>query len=488
MTPDDISIATLRQRIAGEVLGPADEGFGQARAAAIFNGDIRRQPALIVRPTSTEEVAQTVLWVREQGADLTVRGGGHSGAGTAVADGAVMLDLSRLDGVRVDPEARRVHVGGGATWGAVDAATAPHGLAVVGGLVSHTGVAGLTLSGGMGWLMARQGLSSDNLLQATLVTADGRTVTASEQSHPELFWGLRGAGTNFGVVTEFVFALHEVGPLVHLGMLFWRAEDAAEPLRLARAHLFTLPDGMGAAVVGMSAPPEPFVPEEHHGTTGVAVIVVGWGSAEEHAAAIQPLRDHRPLFELVTPLPYVALQQMLDAGNPWGILAYDKGLNLDGLSDDAIDVLLTWLPRKRSPLSYVPMFALSGRYREIPDDATAWGSPRSARWAAAIVAFATDEETLAADRAWVRDLWRALRPHAGDAVYLNFEADLDQDRVRAAYGEEKYGRLAALKARWDPENVFCHNANIPPEAAAGAADQDIPTPRAGRTRPTQPAT
>jgi FAD/FMN-containing dehydrogenase len=483
MTLDDAAITVLDQRIAGAVLRPADADFTRARAEAVFNGDIRRQPALIVRPTSTEDVAHTIAWVREQGADLTVRGGGHSGSGACVAEGAVMLELSRLAHVQVDPGARRAHVGGGATWAAVDAATAPHGLAVVGGTVSHTGVAGLTLSGGMGWLMGRQGLSSDNLVEATLVTADGRVVTASEQSHPELFWGLRGAGTNFGVVTEFVFALHELDPLAHLGLFFWRPEDAVEPLRLAREHLFDLPDGMGAAVVALSAPPEPFVPEEHRGVPGIAVLVVGWGSAEQHAAVVEPLRQRGPLFELVTPIPYVALQQMLDGGNPWGVLAYDKGLNLDDLSDEVIEVLLSRLPRKRSPLSYMPIFALTGRYREIPDDATAWGTPRSARWATAIVAFAEDEETLAADRAWVRDLWQALEPHARrDSVYVNFEAELDDARVRATYGA-KYERLTALKAEWDPDNVFRHNANIPPRGGGAP----VPAPREAAAQPARPS-
>jgi FAD binding domain/Berberine and berberine like len=484
MTLDDVAITVLDQRLAGEVLRPGDARFARARADAVFNGDIRRQPALIVRPTSTDDVVRTITWVREQGADLTVRGGGHSGSGACVAEGAVMLDLSRLADVRVDPENRRAHVGGGATWAAVDAATAPHGLAVVGGLVSHTGVAGLTLSGGMGWLMGRQGLSCDNLVEATLVTADGRVVTASEQSQPELFWGLRGAGANFGVVTELVFGLHEVDPTADLGLLFWRAEDAAEPLRLARDLLFALPSGMGAVVVGMSAPQAPFVPEQHRGVPGVAVIVVGWGDPGEHAAAIAPLRESRPLFELVTSLPHVALQQMLDDGNPWGVLAYDKGLNLDDLSDEAIEILLSRLPLRRSPMSYVPMFALTGRYREIADDATAWGSPRSARWAATIVGYAADEVTLEAERGWVRDLWQALRPHASDAVYVNFEADLDNARVRASYGEEKYRRLAALKAEWDPDNVFRHNANIPPQTGGAA----VPTPREAAADIPHPAT
>ncbi|WP_448617742.1 FAD-binding oxidoreductase [Geodermatophilus sp. URMC 65] len=476
MSLDDAALARFERSVSGEVLRPAAPGFAAARAGAIWNGAITRQPALIVRPASTEEVAKTVAFVRQQGADLTVRGGGHSGAGNAVMDDAVMIDLSRLAGVRVDPDGRRAYVGGGATLAAVDAATAPHGLGVVGGTVSHTGVAGLTLSGGLGWLTSQQGLACDNLVAATLVTAHGRTVTASEQAHPELFWALRGAGTNFGIVTELVFALHEVNPLANLGLFFWRPPDAVEPLRFAREYLFGLPAGHAGAVVGMSAPPEPFVPEDHRGVRGIAVMVAGWGSAEEHAAAVRPLQERHPLFEMVTPIPYVALQQMLDEANPWGIRAYDKGLNLDQLSDDVLAVILGRLPDMCSPLSYVPMFPLTGRYSEVSDDATAWGSPRRPHWALALLALAGDEATYAQDRAWVRDLWQALRPYArDDATYLNFEADTDDRRVRASYGEEKYRRLAALKAEWDPDNVFRHNPNIPP-AAAG-----IPSPR--QTRP-----
>jgi FAD/FMN-containing dehydrogenase len=478
MSLDDVAISRFREALAGEALRPTDPWFAAARAEAVWNGDITRQPALIVRPASTEDVATTVHFARAQGADLTVRGGGHGGAGNAVAEGAVMLDLSRLSGVRVDPEAPHAYVGGGAAWAAVDAATTPHGLAVVGGTVSHTGVAGLTLNGGMGWLMSQQGLSSDNLVAATLVTADGRTVTASDEDHPDLFWGLRGAGTNFGVVTEMVFALHEVDPMANLGFFFWRAEDAAGPLAFAREYLFDLPDRVGAMVVGMSAPPAPFVPAEHHGIPGVAILVASWGDAEEHTATVEPLRGRGSLFEMVTPIPYVALQQMIDDTAPWGIRAYDKGLNLGDLSDETIDVMVTWLPRKRSPLSVVPMFPLRGKYREIPDDATAFGSPRSGRWAVSMLAMADDAEMFAADRAWARAFWQAVRPYApDDGVYVNFDADTDNQRVRASYGEEKYRRLAALKAEWDPDNVFHHNANIVPEATPAAAAPGVPTPR-----------
>jgi hypothetical protein len=479
MSVDESVITDLMRNFTGEVLRPADPAFAAARAQAIWNGSITHQPLLIARPATTEDVATVIGACRETGTDLTVRGGGHSASGSSVAPGAVMIDLSRINDVRVDSAARRAYVGAGATWATVDAATAEHGLAVVGGIVSHTGVAGLTLTGGMGWLTSQQGLSCDNLMAATLVMADGRTVHVTDHDEPELMWALRGAGTNFGVVTELVYALHTVEPMANLGLFFWHAADAAGPLAFARDYLFQLPQNVGALVAALSAPPEPFVPERYHGAPGVAVLVANWGSAEEHAAAIAPLREQGPLFEVVTPLPHVALQQMLDNAEPWGIHAYAKSLNFESLPDEAITALLDWLPRRRSPMSYVPMLTLRGRYSEIPEDATAWGSTRNARWAAAIIGLAWDDESFAADRAWVRGLWQALRPYATEEAYLNFESDADTSRVRASYGEQKFSRLAALKARCDPDNVFRHNPNIAPAPTVPSPRQAPPPAPAG---------
>ncbi|MGY1640098.1 FAD-binding oxidoreductase [Geodermatophilus sp. SYSU D00703] len=485
MPLDDLTTTRFLRSFRGEALRPADAGFADARAEAVWNGAVARQPALIVRPASTDEVARTLAFVRETGAEVTVRGGGHSAAGSCVAEGAVMIDLSRMAGVRVDPGQRRAYVGGGATWAAVDAATAPHGLAAVGGTVSHTGVAGLTLSGGMGWLTARHGLACDNLVAATLVTADGRTVDVSDREHPDLLWALRGAGSNFGVVTELVFDLHELDPTVNLGFFFWpvEGEEVEEVLGFAREYLFACPLDTSAVVAALSAPPEPFVPRQHQGVPGVAVLVAGWGSAEEHADVVAPLQARFPLIEMITRLPYTSLQQVLDEAEPWGIRGYAKSVNLDDLPDGAIDVLLDRLPRRRSPMSYVPMFPLRGRFAEVPDDATAWGSPRSTRWALALLDIAPDEESYEADRVWVRELYEALQPYASDAgAYLNFESDTDQRRVRASYGEEKYRRLAALKAEWDPENLFRHNPNVPPTGPG------IPAPREAATERAEEAT
>lgn len=469
------AIDAFRTTFSGDVLRPDDEGFPAARAAAVWNGDITREPALLVRPTSSADVTAAIRLARGGDVPLSVRGGGHGVSGKSVVEGGLMIDLSRMNTVSVDPETARVTVGGGCSWAPVDAATAAHGLAVVGGTVSHTGVAGLALTGGMGWLTSQQGLSCDNLVGATLVTADGQVVSASAESEPELFWGLRGAGTNFGVVTELVFGLSPVNPMANLGMFFFRAEDAAEPLAFARDYLFELPATAGALVAGISAPPEPFVPEDVRGAPGIAVMVATWGSAEEHAGLVEPLRGRGAAVELITPIPYTALQQMLDESGPWGIRAYDKGINLDEFSDGVIEAVLEAMPRRRCPLSFAPMFPLRGRFAEIDDDATAFGSSRRRRWALSMVGVAPDAETFAAERTWARELYDALRPYApDDSTYLNFETDTDPARVRASYGEEKYRRLAALKARWDPDNVFRSNANIAPEAAAGAG---VPTPR-----------
>jgi FAD/FMN-containing dehydrogenase len=485
MPLDDTTIATLRGTFAGELMRPADAGFAQARAEAIWNADVTRQPAIIARATSNEDVAAAIAFARAQGLAVTVRGGGHGVAGKAVADGALMIDLSRLADVRVDPETGRAHIGGGAAWAAVDAATAEHGLAVTGGTISHTGVAGLTLGGGLGWLMSRCGLSCDNLLEATVVTADGRTVTVSERTEPELLWGLRGAGSNFGVVTELVLALHRSNPMANLGMFFWQPEEAVAPLAFARDLVEALSPEMGALIAGISAPPEPFVPAEVQGTPGFAVVVVSWGDPAEHAAAVAPLRELRPAFELVTPIPYVALQQMLDPTAPWGVHAYDKSLLFEDLPDAAIEALVHWLPRKSSPMSLTPLFPLRGRVRQIADDATAYAPPRSRRWAVSAEGVGPDAQTLDGERQWARSLWAALRPFApDDDAYANLDADADSARIRATFGEQKYARLAALKAEWDPANVFRSNDGILPAGAATG----VPAPRATADTPaTEPA-
>jgi FAD/FMN-containing dehydrogenase len=455
-------IEALRAQLSGAVLTRGDTGYDEARSA--WNGQIDRYPAVIARCAGAADVAAAIGFARQGGLEISVRGGFHNTAGTAICDDGLMIDLSPLHHVEVDPAARRARVGGGATLGALDAATQAHGLAVPAGLVSHTGVGGLALGGGMGWLTPLFGLTADNLVSAEVVTADGRQVRAAADENPDLFWALRGGGGNFGVVTEFEFQLHPVGPLVHLGMFFWGLDQGAEALKLGRDVFATLPGNATAMIISANAPPAPFVPEQFHFMPGYIVVVVGFGSAEEHAGVLTPMRAALPpLFEFVTPLPYTQLQQMFDEDARWGLNYYEKALYLDRLSDDAISLITEHQARKTSPRSMLQLVRLDGAYAEVGEDDTAFGGSRSARIAVTIVGTTEDLTALAAERAWVRSFWEALRPHAtGAGSYINAMAEIEDDRVRASYGPAKYERLARVKAVYDPDNVFHLNANIQP--------------------------
>jgi hypothetical protein len=456
---------SFQSSFGGEVIRPGDSGYDQARS--VWNGDIDRRPALIARCSTADQVTAAIAFGLEQNLELSVRGGGHNFAGSAVCNDGLMIDLSPMNAVEVDPEAARARCGGGATWADLDGATQAHGLAVTGGFISHTGVGGLTLGGGMGWLTGKAGLSADNLVSAEVVLADGRIVTASPDEHEDLLWAIRGGGGNFGVVTSLEFTLHQVGPLAQLALFFWPVEQGVDAMRFSRDFVAGLPDGTGVLIAGLSAPPAPFVPTEHQLKPGFALLVATWGSPEDHAALVAPVREAvPPLFELVTPIPYTELQKMFDEGNAWGMHAYEKALYLDELSDAVIDVFVRHLPKKASPLSFVPVFPLGGAYARVGDDETGFGGRRSAKFAFNIAAVCPVPELLEADRPWVRAFWEELRPHAlGSGSYVNFMADLDEDRVRASYGEAKYARLARIKADYDPENVFHLNANIRPAMA-----------------------
>jgi FAD/FMN-containing dehydrogenase len=454
-------IDSFRAAFHGTVLTEHDEGYDSARS--LWNGAIDKRPSVIARCTTTDQVATAISFARANDLEISIRGGGHNFAGFASSDRGLMIDLSGMREVRVDAQARRAVCGGGATWADIDAATQEHGLAVTGGFVSHTGIAGLTLGGGMGWLTRSIGLSCDNLVGAELVTADGRVVRADADHNPELFWALRGGGGNFGVVTSFEFALHPVGPMATVGLFFWPADRGREALSFCREYVRTVPENCGILIAGMSAPPAPFVPEEHHFAIGYALLVVGFGSTEEHAAVVAPVRETAPLFEMVSPIPYAALQQLFDAGNPWGTLAYEKALHLEELTDEAIGVITEHFPRRHSPLSFMPVFVLDGAYSRVADDATAYSGLRSTRYCVNIAAVCPAPELYELDRPWVRSFWEALRPHAvGTGSYVNFMSEYEEDRVRAAYGEAKYQRLARVKAQWDPENLFHLNANVKP--------------------------
>jgi hypothetical protein len=452
----------LRQAIGGHVIAPEDADYDQARR--VWNAAIDRRPALIARCESAADVAAAVSFAVANQLEVTVRGGAHSVGGASVADDALMIDLSALNGVTVDPQAKRARVGGGALLADLDAATQQHGLAVPAGLVSHTGVGGLTLGGGMGWLSRRAGLSIDNLVSAQIVTADGQLRRASTDEHADLFWAIRGGGGNFGIVTEFEFGLHEVGPMIQLGLPFWGLDQGRDVLRLARDVIASLPPDVNVVIAGMNAPPAPFVPPDYHHQPGYALVVVGLGAPEVHEAVLAQIREALPpLWEFVTPMPYTALQQMMDEPNAWGFQSYDKGAYVEDLSDDVIDVVVDQLPGKASPLSVLLFYRLDGAYSAIADDETAFSGGRSPRYAVFIIAICPTPALLDADRAWVRSTWAALLPHTAETgVYVNALDTSEEDRVKAAYGSAKYDRLAAIKARYDPANVFHHNANIKP--------------------------
>jgi hypothetical protein len=455
-------IDTLRAAITGQVTGPADLDYDQARR--VWNADIDRRPAMIAKCASPADVAAVVTFAATNGMEITVRGGAHSMSGAAVADGGLMIDLNKLNQVSVDPQAKRARAGGGALLADLDAATQAHGLAVPAGVVSHTGVGGLTLGGGMGWLTRQAGLSIDNLASAQVVTADGQIQRAAADENPDLFWAIRGGGGNFGVVTEFEFCLHEVGPVVQVGLLFWGLEQGPSVLRLAREVIATLPRELNIIIAGLNAPPAPFVPEENHHQPGYALAVAGFGSAGQHQQVMTRIRQALPpLWEFTTPMPYVALQQILDEANAWGFHTYDKGTYLEDLSDEAIEVVTSHLPQKNSPLSVLLFYRLDQAYSEPSEDDTAFSGGRSPRFAAFIVAVCPTPDLLAADHVWARSFWQALRPHSlGAGSYVNAMTEFDDDRVRAAYGPAKYHRLAKIKAKYDPQNLFHHNANIQP--------------------------
>ena len=457
-----LDVQALRTGITGQVFVPDDPGYDQART--VWNGAIDKHPAVIVRCANAADVGAAIGFARRRNLEIAVRGGAHSTGGSSVVENGLQIDLSGMRTVSVDPVARRAKVAGGATLGDLDGAAQSHGLAVPGGVVSHTGVGGLTLGGGMGWLTRKAGLAIDNLVSAEVVTADGRIVRASERDNPDLFWAIRGGGGNFGVVTAFEFKLQPVGPLVQFGLFFWPIERTPEVLRMAEEIISTLPPDLNIIIAGINAPPEPFVPEEHRFRPGCALLITGFGSEAEHATVVARLRKELPpLFDLVTPMPYVQLQKLLDEANRFGVYAYDKALYLEALSEEVIAVVAEHLPRKTSPQSPVLFYRLDGAYSEVAEDQTAFGGGRSPRYVIFIVGVADSHEKLAAERQWVRSFWDALQPHAmGIGSYVNGESEYARDRVLSSYGPAKYGRLARIKATYDPDNVFHLNANIRP--------------------------
>ena len=434
-------------------------------ARAVWNGAVDRRPRLIARCGGSADVAAAVRFARHHDLEMAVRGGGHNVAGTAVCDDGIVIDLSEMRSVWVDPTARTAAVQGGALWGDVDHETQAHGLATTGGIVSHTGVAGLTLGGGLGWLMRKHGLTVDNLLGAEVVTADGSIVRASADEHPDLFWALRGGGGNFGIVTSFRFALHPIGPTVMAGPVFWAADDTVDLLRFYRDFVAEVPDDLGTVIRVGTVPPLPGIPENLHWRPAIAVACCYAGAVEEGERAVGELRRFgTPLVDLVGLKPYVAHQGAIDETVPHGWHYYWKATSLTGLSDAVISVVADHAYTASSPRSYAVMFHMGGAVARVPDDATAYAG-RDVAHNMVIEGVWLPEESgkhAAAETAWARGFLDALDPHR-TGVYVNFlDSDDDTSRVREAYGDRIYRRLAEVKARYDPDNAFHHNKNIPP--------------------------
>ena len=457
---DDVAIADLRGRLRGIVLEPHDSGYDEARR--VWNGMIDRRPRLIARCFEAGDVVEAVRFAARHHLLVAVRGGGHHLAGKSVCDDGLMIDLSPMKGIRVAPELRVAEAQAGVLWGELDAATQAFGLAVTGGLISHTGVAGLTLGGGMGWLMRRYGLTVDNLLSVDIVTADGRLLSASAEEHPDLFWAVRGGGGNFGIVTRFRYRLHPVGPLVLAGMVLYPLTQAGEVLRGFRDAMAAAPDGVGARVAFVTVPPAPFIPSQLQGTRMLAVVLCHCGTLAQAARELAPFRAiGMPAIDAVQPMPYTAVQGMADASAPHGRQYYAKAHQFDALSDGAIDVLVERAAISSSPHSTVALVALGGAVGRVRPGSTAKGH-RDAAFALEMISSWTDPGEAERHVRWTRDLWTALRPFAARGIYVNFLAEEDNAGVRDAYSPETWDRLVALKNRYDPTNLFRLNQNIPP--------------------------
>lgn len=454
------TLAEFENELEGTLIRPGDEAYDDARR--VWNGMIDRHPALIVQCTDVDDVVASVQFASSHNLPLAVRGGGHNVAGFATCDDGIVIDLSPMKNIEVDGQAQMARAQGGLVWGEFDAATQAEGLATTGGLVSTTGIAGFTLGGGIGWLMRKYGLALDNLTSVKMVLADGRRVTASGQENADLFWGVRGGGGNFGVVTEFTYQLHPVGPSVFGGALFHPASKAKDLLHFYREWVSGLPDELTSMFIFLTAPPAPFVPPPLVGTPMVAVALCCAGPLDQAVELVKPLRElASPAIDLLGPLPYTALQSMFDATAPKGLLSYWKTEYLRDLDDNVIDALTENAAKMRSPLSAVHIHHVQGEVSRINADATAFGR-RDSPFILNIIGGWTDPAESDNHIAWVREMSQAMQPLATGEAYLNYLGEEGDARIRAAYGAEKYSRLVALKKKYDPTNLFHLNQNIKP--------------------------
>ena len=458
------AVQRLAGRFGGALLQPGDAGYDAARR--VWNGLIDRRPALIARCTSIEDVRQAVAFAREHELDIAVRGGGHNVAGHAVCDDGLVIDLSPMRGIHVDPEKQRARAEGGTTWADLDAATEPFGLATPGGVVSTTGIAGLTLGGGIGWLRRKYGLSCDNLLAADVVTADGGLVRAGETENADLLWGLRGGGGNFGIVTAFEYRLHAVGPTVAFAGTMYPAEEAAALLPRWRDFMDAAPDEISSHALFWTVPAGAAFPPALHGRAVVIVVALysgDWQTGERH---LKPLRTlGTPLLDMSRPRPYVEVQTLFDAFFPPGWFYYWKSLRLARLDADVIDAVIGHAAARPSPHTLIPIWHHGGAMARPAPEATAFGD-RSASFLLSLDTTWTDPRATDENIAWTRAAWHDLQRFSTGGLYLNFPGmgEDNESLVRGAYGTN-YDRLARLKQTYDPDNVFHCNQNIVPGGA-----------------------
>ena len=459
---DNNLIESLKERFQGEIIQPFDAGYDDTRA--VWNAMIDKYPALIARCSNSNDVVEAVNFARDNHLLLSVRGSGHNVAGTAVTDDGLMIDLSLMKDIHVDRENGTVRAQPGVVFGELDQATQPYGLAVPGGIVSETGIAGLTLGGGFGWLTRKYGLTCDNLISAEIVTASGELLTVNAVENSDLFWGIRGGGGNFGVVTSFEYQLQPVGPEVLAGMVLYPLEAAVDALRFYRDFTASTPDELGALAVFRLAPPAPFIPKELHGTPILAIIVSYIGDVAEAQRVVQPLRDFgTPIIDAIMPKPFTAHNSSLDAGQPAGMHYYWKSEYITEIADDAIETLVAFAANMTSPNTRLAVFHLGGATQHHDEQDMAV-SHRNAEYVIAINTGWADPQDTDQQVQWTRDLWTAIRPFSSGGVYVNFlSADDGDDRVRAAYGATKFERLVQLKGKFDPQNLFQMNKNIKPK-------------------------
>ncbi len=456
---DGAAVRALERSFSGHIVRPRDAGYDEARR--IWNGAIARFPALIARCSEPSDVVRALAFGRDRGLPIAVRGGGHSFPGLSLVDGGLVIDLGGMRRVSVDPEARIARAEAGVLLGELDAATQEFGLAVPSGIVTHTGVAGLTLGGGIGWLMRKYGLTVDQLLSVDLVTVDGRELRASETENPDLFWGVRGGGGNFGIVTSFEFRLNPVGPQVVAGPVFWPMERSPEVLRFYRDWIREAPDELMTIVIHRKAPALPFVPLEWQGKLMVIVICCYAGPVEEGERVVAPLKAFgSPVLDFCAPKPFLDHQAMFDPSFPHGRWYYARACDVPELTDAVIDITVEHSLRIRSPLTSFPIWQFGGAMARVPEDATSFHG-RGAGHEFNILGVTASEAGFDEEVEWVRGFSAALEPHR-TGVYVNFLMEEGESRVRQAYGD-KYERLQSLKRRYDPDNVLRLNQNISPD-------------------------